>query len=126
MKTKNKINLLTTVLMIALITTSVLFFCSKSSGLYGTGVGNGGGNTPNSISIAYFSFSKTVLSVTTGTKVTWTNNDGAAHTVIADDGTFNSRQISPNSTFSYTFATKGNFPYHCSIHTMMKATVHVQ
>lgn len=126
MKTKNKIKLIAGTVIIALFTSAVLFSCSKSSGLSSNGAGNGGGNTSNAVNIANFAFSAGVLSVTTGTKVTWTNKDGVAHTVTADDASFDSGPISPNGTFSFTFATAGTFPYHCSIHPMMKASVHVQ
>ena len=105
----------------------VLFACSKSGGGYGGGGdnngGGGGGGTGNSVSIANFAFSSSSLTVASGTKVTWTNNDATAHTVTADDGSFDSGNIAPGGTYSHTFSAQGTYAYHCSIHTTMKGKV---
>lgn len=58
----------------------------------------------------------------TGTTVTWTNDDTAAHTVTADDGSFDER-IAAGETVTVTFDEAGTFAYHCDIHTSMTATV---
>ena len=58
--------------------------------------------------------------------MTWTNNGPSVHTVTADDGSFDSGNISVGKTFSHTFQTAGTFAYHCTIHPFMKATVIVQ
>ena len=107
-----------------------LFACSKSGGAgsgnngggggYG---GGGGGTTGNNVSIAGFAFSTTSLSVAKGTKVTWKNNDATTHTVTSDDGTFDSGNIAPGGSYSYTFADAGTFAYHCKIHPGMTAKV---
>ncbi len=107
----------------ALILTSVFIACSKNNDDSG---GTGGTGTTNSVSIKNFAFSVTSLTVSKGVSVTWTNNDAVAHTVTADDGTFDSGNITPNGTYSKTFTTAGTFAYHCSIHTNMKAKVVVQ
>ncbi|MDO8490527.1 MAG: cupredoxin family copper-binding protein [Dehalococcoidia bacterium] len=82
--------------------------------------------TGNSVTISNFAFSPASISVPVGTTVTWTNKDSEAHTVASDSGVFNSGNLSTNKSFSYTFATAGVFPYHCSLHTYMKGTVTVQ
>ncbi len=58
--------------------------------------------------------------------ITWTNNDNAPHTVTADDGSFNSGNISPGASFSFTFTKAGIFPYHCVYHPWMTGTVTVR
>lgn len=58
-----------------------------------------------------------------GTKVTWTNNDGAPHTVTSDSGAFGSQTLNQGNTFSFTFTSAGTFPYHCAFHPGMKGTV---
>jgi len=83
---------------------------------------NNTGNGPR-VNIQNFSFSVASLSVASGTMVTWTNNDNTAHTVTADDGSFNSGNIASGQTYTRTFTSVGTFPYHCSIHPMMKAAV---
>ena len=83
----------------------------------------GGGDA---VTIANFAFGPASLSVAAGTTVTWTNNDSAAHTATADDGSFDSSSIAPGATFSQSFDTAGTFAYHCSIHPNMTATIEVK
>lgn len=80
----------------------------------------------SSVSIKNLAFNPASLTVTAGTKVTWTNNDTVAHTVTSDNGTFSSSQIQPGGTFEFTFTKAGEYSYHCSIHPMMTAKVVVQ
>ena len=106
----------------------LLFACSKSGGGSGDNGGGGGGyggggTTGNSVSIAGFAFSTSSLPVAKGTKVTWKNNDATTHTVTSDDGTFDSGNIAPGGSYSYTFADAGTFAYHCKIHPTMTAKV---
>jgi len=54
-----------------------------------------------------------------GTTVTWINNDTVAHTVTADDNSFESGTLQPGQSYTRTFAgiaTGASVPYHCSIH----------
>lgn len=72
-----------------------------------------------------FNFVPDPISITTGDAVTWTNNDGFAHTVTADDDAFDSGNMDPDGTFEQTFDEAGEFTYHCNIHTQMTGTVTV-
>ena len=55
--------------------------------------------------------------VTTGTTVTWANDDdGLAHTVSALDGSFDSGRLGSGATFSQTFETAGTYAYQCTLH----------
>ncbi|MBO9572141.1 MAG: cupredoxin family copper-binding protein [Chitinophagaceae bacterium] len=125
---KNKIILFLTSLM---ITGAIIYGCNKSDGSnpYGSNNNNnnnnngGNNNTSSSISITGMSFSSTTVKA--GTTVTWTNNDNVAHTVTADDGSFNSGNLAVGGTFSHKFSTAGTFNYHCEYHSMMKASVTV-
>lgn len=58
--------------------------------------------------------------------VTWTNDDSAPHTVTANDGSFNSGNMAPTGTFTYTFTAPGTYHYHCIYHPWMVATVIVK
>lgn len=79
-----------------------------------------------SVSLSNFSFQPSSLTVKAGTTVTWANKDSTTHTVTSDSGVFNSGNLAPNATFSYTFNTAGTFTYYCSIHPTMKGTVKVE
>ena len=67
------------------------------------------------------------ITVMSGTTVTWTNTDTAApHTVTSDSPLFDSGNMNTGQIFSFTFQTKGTFPYHCTFHRGMVASVVVQ
>jgi len=66
-----------------------------------------------------------VRTVAVGTKVTWTNDDGAVHTVTAADHSFDSGKKSQGQTFSHTFTSIGQYTYTCTIHPFMKGTITV-
>ena len=68
--------------------------------------------------------------VAAGTKVTWTNKDGVAHTVTSGarpnkDGKFDG-QLDANGTFSFTFTAAGAYQYFCTIHSTMNGTITVK
>jgi plastocyanin len=79
-----------------------------------------------SVTIKDFEFTPATVTIAVGGTVTWTNNGPSTHTVTADDGSFDSGNLSQGKTFSHTFQTAGTFTYHCSIHPFMTATVIVQ
>lgn len=66
------------------------------------------------------------ITINVGESVTWTNEDSVAHTVVADNGEFESGELGNGETFSFTFASAGTYPYTCTIHPGMKGTVIVQ
>ncbi len=72
-------------------------------------------------------YSVNVLRIKVGTTVTWTNDDaGMIHTVTAVDGSFDSGFLKTGDTWSYTFATAGEFEYFCQPHPWMRAKVIVE
>jgi plastocyanin len=78
------------------------------------------------VDIAGFAFSPQAVTVHVGDTVTWTNADAQHHTATADDGSFNTGAINSGSSKSVTLTTAGTFPYHCSIHPSMTATIVVE
>jgi plastocyanin len=86
--------------------------------------GGGGGGT--AVTIKDFAFSPATLEVPVGATVTWANQDSTAHTVTADDGSFDSKSLASGQGFSQAFSTAGTFTYHCSIHSSMMATITVK
>jgi plastocyanin len=98
---------------------------SNSSPAASSGAGGpaASGGAANAVSVVDFAFNPTSVSVKTGTTVTWTNTGSTAHTVTADDNSFDSGNVNSGATYSQAFATAGTFAYHCKIHSQMKATV---
>jgi plastocyanin len=95
---------------------SITNSCKKSS----SGLG------ANEVLIQGMAFNPLTITVALGTSITWINKDAVAHTVTSNTGIFDSGSINTNGTFSYTFSTVGSFPYHCTVHPYMTATVIVQ
>ncbi|MGB1587059.1 MAG: multicopper oxidase domain-containing protein [Thermoplasmatota archaeon] len=63
-----------------------------------------------------FAFGEAELRVPAGTTVTWTNRDGAVHTVTSEDALFDSGNMQGGDTFSHTFDAVGEFGYYCIPH----------
>lgn len=72
-------------------------------------------------------FDPAVLEIAPGDSVTWTNQGNLPHNVDADDGSFTCAQgcddtggdgspSSANWSFTRTFDTAGDIPYHCDVH----------
>ena len=67
------------------------------------------------------------LTVTVGETITWTNTGAVLHTVTADDGsTFDSGNLNPKATFTFTPKQAGTIAYHCTLHPWMKGRITVQ
>jgi plastocyanin len=80
------------------------------------------------VNIQNFAFSPAAITVKVGTKITWTNNDAAPHTVTADSASSDapaSSNVANGGTYSFTFNKAGIYAYHCAIHPSMHGTVTV-
>ena len=78
------------------------------------------------VKIDNFSFGPATITVAPGTTVTWVNHDDIPHTVVSTDSVFKSKVLDTDEKFSFTFTKAGNYPYFCSIHPKMTATVVVK
>jgi plastocyanin len=61
--------------------------------------------------------------ITAGTWVIWSNDGQDAHTVTAEDGTFDSGNLDPSEGFSWYFPQDGTWQYTCSLHPWMVGTI---
>jgi copper-containing nitrite reductase len=72
-------------------------------------------------------FSPKVLTVKSGTTVTWYNTDvNMSHGIHGDHGEFHSPTLDPGDSFSFTVAQKGTITYTCTPHPWMKGTIIVR
>jgi plastocyanin len=61
-----------------------------------------------------------------GQKIEWTNTDTPPHTVTAQSGAkFDSGNMQPGATFSYTPTKAGKISYFCQIHSGQTGTITV-
>jgi plastocyanin len=73
--------------------------------------------------IQNFAFSANPITIAPGSTVTWTNRDGAPHTVTADDGSWGSGTLRQGGTYSHVFTSPGSYTYYCAVHPSMRGTV---
>jgi plastocyanin len=73
------------------------------------------------VSIHNMQFVPARLEIKQGDVVEWTNDDLTPHT--ATSATFDSGSIEPDKSWRRTFTEAGEFPYACTFHPDMKATV---
>ena len=78
------------------------------------------------IKIDNFSFTPPMLTVKTGTQITWTNGDDIPHNVVSDDQSFKSKVLDTDEKFTFTASKPGTYPYFCSIHPKMTGKVVVE
>lgn len=73
-------------------------------------------------------FKEQFVTVTKGTKVTWTNRGRNMHNIIAsNDGGFptaTTDKFAPGASYSVTFDKTGDYPYYCSVHGTKKSGQH--
>ncbi len=81
---------------------------------------------PLSVDIKDFAYAPPAITVAVGEKVTFKNTDAVAHTVSADDKSFDSGNMDQNGTWSHVFATAGTYKYTCAYHAFMHGTVIVK
>jgi plastocyanin/methionine-rich copper-binding protein CopC len=77
------------------------------------------------VNIVDFKFDPAVITITTGTKVTWTEVGPTEHNTVskADPPLWDSPILQIGDTFSYVFNEAGTFDYWCTIHPEMLGTV---
>lgn len=79
----------------------------------------------SAVNIADFSYIPASTTAAVDGFVTWTNNDGTAHTVTFDAGPNCGTVSSGGDTTTVQFTAAGSYPYHCAIHPDMTGTVEV-
>lgn len=77
------------------------------------------------VTIQNYAFHPQSLTVRVGTRVTWVNLDGTAHTATADQGSFDTGTLNTGQSRTIVFMRQGSYPYHCLFHAFMTGTVKV-
>jgi plastocyanin len=78
------------------------------------------------VTIDNFVFEPSRLTIKAGTIVNWTNRDDIPHTVAAKNRSFKSKVMDTGESYSFTFATPGEYVYFCSLHPHMTGTIVVE
>jgi len=78
------------------------------------------------VSMDHNTFIPGEITVVPGTTVTWVNKEAMPHIVVDLNKGFRSKTLAKDASFSFTFATAGDYDYLCSIHPNMKGKVIVK
>jgi plastocyanin len=93
---------------------------------FGRAKGAGATVAGTAVEMRGMAFAPMRLETNAGATVEWTNRDQIAHTVTADDGSWDSGPIEPGATWRHTFDTPGTYAFHCSPHPYMTGVVVVR
>jgi len=94
----------------------------------------------STVSIQDLAYDPPTITVPVNNQVEWTNKDlddpesaitgspdssppATEHTVVFDDGSYDSGPLEGLATATFTFLEPGTYAYHCSIHSSMTGTV---
>src|SRR5437016_1356332 len=74
------------------------------------------------VTIEHSMYMPSDATVTVGDTLTWTNLDDAPHTVTSSSGPaqLDSPQLEKGQSWSFTFASAGEYTYYCAVHPDMK------
>ena len=78
------------------------------------------------VDIEGFAFNPDPMVIKAGDTVVWTNKDDFPHTATADDFSWTTPFLGPGESAEILFTEPGIHPYHCDVHTMMKANLFVE
>ena len=78
------------------------------------------------VKIENFAFGPQDINVKTGASVTWSNDDGAAHTVTFKNNSPGAKNLNPGQNFTRKFDKAETLEYFCSYHPFMTGKVVVQ
>lgn len=79
--------------------------------------------TTDSVSIVDFAYAPAAITVSIGSTIEWVNTGVFTHTTTSDVDVWNSGDLGPGGTFSFTFTSPGVYLYHCAIHLGMTGKV---
>jgi plastocyanin len=81
----------------------------------------------HTVTIDASSFQPATLTIKAGDIVVWVNKDIVPHTATSTDTKgFDSGTLPTGKSWRQTFKVKGQFPYACTFHPTMKASLRVQ
>ena len=108
--------------LVGLVASLALVMAAMTTG----GAAGAAAPVKHTVAIDGTAFVSADLTVTAGDTVVWVNKDPYPHTATSKAAGFDSRDIAPGKSWTYTAKTKGDFTYLCTIHPSMSGTLHVK
>jgi plastocyanin len=78
------------------------------------------------VAISDFKYKAPTVTITAGDTVRFVNQDQEAHTVTADDHSFDSEGVDAGGTWTHRFTKPGRYTYFCELHPFMKGVIIVR
>jgi plastocyanin len=78
------------------------------------------------VSIKGFKFSPERITLPSESELRVVNEDDTAHTLTADDKSFDTGNIAHGKEATVRLSKEGQFAYHCAIHDSMKGVIQVR
>ncbi len=103
---------------------SLLLACAKQQAESQTAASSSPADV--TVTIKDFKFVPEVVTVKQDQTVKLVNEDGAVHTVEANNKAFSSPTLSRGSEWTFTFDKKGAYEYVCGVHPTMKGKIVVE
>ncbi|HEX6388886.1 MAG TPA: hypothetical protein VFZ89_05560 [Solirubrobacteraceae bacterium] len=88
--------------------------------------GHGGHAPAARVSMGFSNYTPSTLTVVAGDVVRFTNDSVRAHTVSADDDSFDSGRLQSGRSFDLTTKKAGDVAYHCALHPGITGEVRVR
>jgi plastocyanin len=105
---------------------TVLFTVLASAPCLAVEANNAGAGPVATVSMDHNTFIPSEIAVVPGTTVTWVNKEAMPHIVVDANKGFRSKTLAKDASFSFNFATAGEYDYLCSIHPNMRGKVIVK
>ena len=77
------------------------------------------------VDVGFDTFDPPQITALAGETVMWMNDSARAHTVTANDGSFDSQRIAVSGMYEHQFTNAGAYAYHCTLHPFMTGEVDV-
>lgn len=78
------------------------------------------------VAIRNYGYDPDTITVTPGTRITFTNYDQTAHTATSTSSEFDTGTIAPGHSATVVVKKPGTYPYACLFHAFMRGTVIVR
>lgn len=90
-----------------------------------TGISQAQSDKTPTVTISNFAYSPDPITITQGQSIRFVNSDDVGHTVTAEDGSFDSKMLDKNKSWTHKFDKAGTYKYYCTVHPSMHGSINV-
>ena len=119
-----------------LVLSFALAACGSASSSNGSPAANGAASLTTAakvrlhgnlkVSISNYAYHPVTVTVATGTRVTFTNQDQTSHTATSTGRGFDTGTVKPGHSARVILTRRGTYTYYCQFHAFMRGTIVVK